>query len=454
MADRYIDYLPLAEIAGAPRNPKGHDEAGIRASIEEFGFVEPIVRDERTGRLVAGHGRLERLRAMYAAKSRRKTPPDGVKLAGDGGWLIPVNRGWSSTDDAHAEAYVVAANRLVERGGWDNLGLAEILTSLQDLGPKLLAAAGFDDAQLGGLLDSIAAVTPLPAPDDDPTPPAAPGAPVISTAGDVWLLGPHRLAVGDATDPDVIKAALGGDLAQLLLTDPPYGVSYVGRTEAALRIAGDDDGAPALLADVLAALEPHLAAGAAFYVFHASESIAMQQILRTPPWRVRQCLVWCKSAFSLGRADYHYSHEPIADGDLQLARVDATFETVAYGNREGGPARGRGRRAGGWYGGNAESTVLHYPKPQANPDHPTPKPVPLLERLIRNSTRRGHIVADPFAGSGSTLIACHNVGRLARLAELDPVYADGICRRWQLATKTPPLSEATGLPVDFVGPRE
>lgn len=469
---RWIDYVPLEEIPEAVRNPKGHDKRGIRASVEAFGYVEPIVRDERTGRLVAGHGRLEQLRGLEGRETKKRRPkvPDGIRVAGDGRWLVPVVRGWASTDDAAAEAYLVASNRLTERGGWSDQPLAEVLTAIQDADPGLLALTGFDDAALAGLLESIAASSGAGAGGGDPDAlPVVPADPV-SQLGDVWQLGPHRLAVGDATDPGVLDELMAGERATCLFTDPPYGVDYVGKTAAALRLAGDDAGAPALLADALEIARTHLAPGAAFYVCYPGGSIAAMaflQVLTASPWRYRQGLVWCKSTFVLGHSDYHFAHEEIAAGELlavsvQLSDPDAdpptsdegpepepdVFESVGYGHLEG-PARGRGRRAGGWYGSHAESTVLHYPKPAANPDHPTPKPVPLVGRLIGNSTRRGQIVLDPFAGSGSTLAACHISGRSARMVELDPRYADGICRRWQHLSGSPPVLVRTGAAVPF-----
>jgi DNA modification methylase len=253
-----------------------------------------------------------------------------------------------------------------------------------------------------------------------------------------------------------------GERATCLFTDPPYGVDYVGKTAAALRIAGDTaDGAPQLFADVLEQVRPHLAPGAAFYVcYPGGTGLALPFLaaMSTPPWRYRQGLVWCKSAFILGHSDYHFAHEDIAAGELTEPDPPAdeagndipavSHASIAYGHVEG-PGRGRGRRAGGWYGGHAESTVLHFPKPAANPDHPTPKPVGLVTRLITNSTRRGHLVLDPFAGSGSVLVAAHLSGRIARLVELDPRYADGICRRWQHLTGQPPVLTRTGKPVPF-----
>jgi hypothetical protein len=461
-APRWIDYVPLAEVAGAVRNPKTHDRRGIRASVEAFGFVEPIVRDERTGRLVAGHGRIEQLRALEATEARRKrnqNVPDGVRVGGDGRWLVPVVRGWSSADDAAAEAYLVASNRLTERGGWDDVGLAAVLTAVQDADPGLLALTGFDDAALAGLLESVAAHAAAPAGDPDALPVIAPDP--ISRPGDVWTLGPHRLVVGDASVPATLAALMAdGERATCLLTDPPYGVDYTGKTAAALRIAGDDEGAAQLLADVLEASRPHLTPGAAFYVFFASgpPGVPMLALLAAPPWRLRQTLLWCKSTFALGYTDYHYAHEPVAAGDVddestsQNPPADegqgggVVGEQFAYGHAAGGSARGRGRRGGGWYGSNAEASVLHFPTPAANVDHPTPKPPALLARLIGNSTRRDHLVLDPFAGSGSTLAACHLTGRVARMVELDPRYADGICRRWQHLSGSPPIRDGAAVP--------
>lgn len=443
---RHIEYLPVVDVVAAERNPKGHDEAGIDASLGAFGYTEPILLDERTGRLVAGHGRLQAL-ARAAAKAAGKSPkakaaavPDGIIVDDEGRWLVPVVRGWASLSDAHAEAYLVASNRLTERGGWDERALAALLGDIDVADPNLLAATGYSDTDLAGLLERLAAGN-----IDEPGGPGGDGggnpAPVLageptSKEGDVWLLGPHKLAVGDATDPALWRRLMGGAddglQASLLWTDPPYGVEYVGKTAAALRITADNaDDAPVLLADALEALRPYLAPGSHFYVAYPLDPAELgnrfRAALDAAPWRYKQTLVWVKDRFVLGHVDHHYRHEQVAfgrlvtraqaadetahtaEGEARVAAVAARLtaweavgdrvreaaelvdagdvdganellglayeqahEVLAYGQLTGRAGR-RGRGGAGWYGGNAATTVFEIPRPSANVDHPTPQ---------------------------------------------------------------------------------
>lgn len=516
---RRIEYLPIADVTPADRNPKGHDDAGIDASISAFGYTEPILLDERTGKLVAGHGRLRALAraedkaALLPARRRKGAVPDGVELDSDGRWLVPVVRGWSSLSDAHAEAYLVASNRLVEAGGWDELMLAGLLSDVDAADPTLLAATGYSDVALAELLDRLAASNP---PDDggggrgggggDGPAPLAATEPV-SRDGDVWLLGPHKLAVGDCTDPATWRRLLGGAddglRAALLWTDPPFSVDYAGKSAAALRVApADGDDAPLLFADALEAIRPYLAPGAHFYVCHADRPAGWQILaqLNAAPWRWKQSLVWVMDRVAISAADHQSRHERVAFGQLLeqardadraaqtteadervaavAARLDAwadvatrareaadclehadldtadellgvaydsAHELIAYGQLSGR----RGRGAGGWYGDSASTTVFEIPRPGAVADHPTAKPIDLVSMHVRASSRRGQIVLDPFAGSGTTVIACAREGRLCRAIEIDPIYADSICRRWQAATGEQPILERTGEPVSF-----
>jgi len=201
-------------------------------------------------------------------------------------------------------------------------------------------------------------------------------------------------------------------------TDPPYGVDYEGKTKAALRI--DNDGASgleALLSEAFAAADAALAPGARLYIAHPAGALSLTfgSCFVAQGWRYSQTLVWVKDAFVLGRSDYHYRHEPIL-----------------YGHKPGDGRIGRG--AAGWYGDNAQDSVLEVPRPRASREHPTMKPPELVERCLRNSTRRGERVLDPFAGSGSTLVASEAAGRSARLIELDPRYVDVVVARWEHLT--------------------
>jgi len=428
MAERGIDYVRLDEVTLAETNPKDHDQPGISRSIGHFGFVEVPVRDERSGRLVAGHGRHEQLQALHAAGA---TPPDGVVVDGDGMWRMPVITGWASRSDTDAEAYLVASNQLTTAGGWND-SLTGVLQGLAEA--DMLDLTGFTDNDLAGLLDEVntnrVELPALTDPDDAPEPPRTPR----SVPGDVWHLGPHRLLCGDSTDIDAVETMLGGDRCDLMWTDPPYGVDYVGKTADALTIRNDGNaGLPDLLAGAFAVATAALLPGAPFYIAHPVGEIShtfATQILQAG-WLWRQTLVWVKDQFVLGRSDYHYQHEGIF-----------------YGFTPGGQGR-LGRGGDRWYGDNAQSTVLQVRKPQRNAVHPTMKPVELITACLGNSARPGSLIYEPFGGSGSTLMAAQQVGAHARVVELDPVYVDVICRRWQEHTGHRPVHAATATEVDF-----
>jgi DNA modification methylase len=272
----------------------------------------------------------------------------------------------------------------------------------------------------------------------------------------VWLLGDSRVACVDSTDASAVAAVLDGmGEARAIVTDPPYGVSYRG---AAGSIAGDDLRGPALqdlIAGALRSLEPAVAKGTALYMFHGdSQRIATQRACEEAGFAIHASLVWVKNRATLTRTDYRIRHEPIL-----------------YGWRRGGRRR--------WYGGRrpttlvaddldrlrreasreqllelinellGETTVLHEPMPAASPDHPTTKPVPLLARLVANSTQHGDLVLDPFAGSGSTIIAATGTGRRVVGLELEPRFVDVACTRWQHASGAKPVLARTGEPHDF-----
>jgi site-specific DNA-methyltransferase (adenine-specific) len=256
-----------------------------------------------------------------------------------------------------------------------------------------------------------------PADDLDEDIPPAPKRPTTKP-GDVWQLGRHRLVCADATDPDAYQALMGKAKAQLLWTDPPYGVAYTGKTTRALTIANDGaEGLDQLLADSFAAIDARLVAGARLYVAHPAGALSAKFIAAflNHGWRLAQTLVWLKDSMVLGHADYHYRHEPIL-----------------YGYRPGPGRLGRGGK--GWFGDDAQTSVFEVPRPKAAREHPTMKPPALIEAALRNSSRRNQVVLDPFAGSGSTLVACERTGRRARLIEVDPGYCDVIVARFERLT--------------------
>lgn len=435
---RRIEYVPLDEIRPANSNPRRHRIDGIKSSIGRFGFATPALRDERTGRLVAGHGRTIALAAMRDAG---EDPPAGVRLD-DGRWLVPVICGWASRSDAEADAYLVADNRHTELGTWDDTELHALLASVAEVDPDLAAIAWSDADDLAALLNG-GGVTELPPALTDPDDAPRLAADTHSKLGDVWHLGPHRLFVGDATDMAAVQEMLVGDRADCMWTDPPYGVEIVGGfrelSPAERKAQGgktiQNDGAndlADLLAGAFAVATAILKPGAPVYVAHPEvERLTFEQAIRNAGWLVRQNLIWAKDSFVLGRKDYHWRHEP-----------------VLYGFTDGGDGR-LGRGGSRWFGNDAQTTVFELPRPPRSEQHPTMKPVELVARMLANSCPKKGLVYEPFGGSGTTLIAAHGLGMRAALVELDPKYADVICRRFQEHVGQQPVLAATGKPHDF-----
>lgn len=352
-------------------------------------------------------------------------------LAGNHTWMAARKLGWASiqattvdVDDEGAAAIVVADNRLADLGTYDSKSLEELLGSLSDT-----EGLGFSDADLEMLLGGER--LSLTDPDE------VPSADEVLTRcepGMVVELGSSRLLCGDATDVELVKTAMQGGLADCVWTDPPYGVDYVGKTPEALTIQNDGaSGLSALLSGAFKTLVACSRPGAAVYVAHADEARGVfETALSEAGVSVRQVLVWVKNTFVLGRADYHYRHEPILYG----------FTPAPAGS-------GRlGRGGARWLGDNKQSTVFEVAKPTRNSYHPTMKPVELVEHMLANSCPSGGLVLDLFAGSGSTLIAAHRLGMRAVVVELDAKYADVICARYQKHTGVIPRID--GREVDFL----
>lgn len=377
--------VPTQSISAHARNPRRGDIAAIKDSLEANGQYRPILVNARSGEVLAGNHTLLAAREL--------------------GWP-KILASFVDVDDERARRILLADNRTADLASYDDAALTELLSELPDL-----EGTGYDDDALGTLLDELDAGS---VGEDDPPPLPAKAK---TKPGELHALGAHRLLCGDATDPTAYEHLLAGAQAQLFWTDPPYGVDYRGKTKAKLRIQNDAAaGIEALLHDSFAAADAALVPGAALYVAHPTGplSLTFGNAFVAQGWQLRQTLVWVKDSLVLGRSDYHYRHEPIL-----------------YGYKPG-VARGRGRA--GWYGGNAETTVLELPRPKAAREHPTMKPPQLIEIALRNSSRRGALVLDPFAGSGSTLVACERLGRAARLIELDSRYCDVIRSRFERLT--------------------
>ena len=365
---------------------------------------------------------------------------DRAIIAGNHTWYAAKRLGWThiaavtvDDDTETSHAFALADNRTGEIGTYDDALLLELLEEINATEPELLELIGWTARDIALIDARVNAATDNPPPDEAPPVPADP----VSQPGDVWILGPHRVTCGDSTAPATYARLLGDERADCVWTDPPYGVDYVGKTDQALTIKNDGAvGLPALLAGAFTALTTAAAPGAAIYIAHPAGplSVVFALAFQAAGWSLRQTLVWDKGTLALGHSDYHYRHEPIL-----------------YGYTSGGKGR-RGRGGLGWFGDNAQVSVLCVPKPKANRDHPTMKPVELITICLANSTPIDGLVLDPFGGSGSTLMACEQLGRRGRLIELDPRYVDVICRRWQEHTGQPVILEATGEPYDFTAP--
>lgn len=408
--ERRIEYVAIDEIKFATANPKSHDIETLTKSVGRFGYGEAPMLDERTGRLVAGHGRIETLRRM-AAEAR--PPPRGI-IVKDGKWLAPVQRGWASRTDAEADAYLLASNKLTQAGGWNDDGLVAML---KDLASKdALDGTGFSSEEL----DELIGASPTDEAQD------APPLPDVSwvKAGDMFELGDHRILCGDSTRKESYERVLGGLQADLLWTDPPYGVSYgekneflnaVGRGNRIQTPIENDSHTTDEMGDFwlevfsncLAFCKP----GAVYYVTgpQGGDLSMMMMMMQKSGWLLKHVLVWAKNNHVLGRCDYHYKHEPIL-----------------YGWKPGAGHY--------WAGGHSETSLWEIDKPHKSDLHPTMKPVELYARGITNSSRRGEIVLDPFSGSGTAIIACESTSRKARAIELSPDYVQVAVERWERLT--------------------
>ena len=368
-------------------------------------------------------------------------------LAGNHTWKAAKQLGWRTikvtfvdVDAATAQRIVLVDNRSNDLAGYDPEALTALLSELQDF-----AGTGYDQTDLDALLASLTGSgdpEALTDPDDVPDLPAT----AQSRLGDVWTLGRHRLFVGDATGD--LGPLMQGDVADLVLTDPPYNVAVEGGTKNKLTILNDKMSTSdfdAFLVASFRAMFAHARAGAPAYVFHADTGGgSFQRAFVEAGWSLKQVLVWIKNSLVLSRQDYHWQHEPCLYGWKPGAAhpwFSNRKQTTLFDDAVDPAMMTRDELEDFVRPLLAQSTVIREDRPTRSLDHPTMKPVALLVRLMENSTRRGQIVLDPFGGSGSTLIACQTVGRCARLVELDPKYADVILRRYMEHTGDVPTDQ-------------
>ena len=406
LADK-IQQWPVAKLIPYARNARTHSDeqvAQIAASIAEFGFTNPILVGA-DGVIVASHGRVAAAQKLAMA-------------------MVPVVvlEHLSSTQ---RRALVIADNRIAENAGWDETMLRVEMEALQ-LDDFDMSLTGFDadalaELMAGGGGDESGNT------DDDDVPEVLETA--ISRAGDVWLLGPHRLLCGDSTLAESYAQLLQGEEVDMVFTDPPYNVNYANTAKDKMRgknraILNDNLG-DGFYDFLLAALTPTVAncKGAIYVAMSSSELDVLQSAFREAGGKWSTFVIWAKNTFTMGRSDYQRQYEPIL-----------------YGWPEGGKHH--------WCGDRDQSDVWQIKKPHKNDLHPTMKPVELVERAIRNSSRPGNSVMDPFGGSGTTLIAAEKTGRVGRMIELDPKYVDVIVRRWQDWTGKQATRESDGVAFD------
>ena len=390
MTDLQVVRWTVERLIPYIRNARTHSDeqvAQIAASIAEFGWTSPILTGG-DGIIIAGHARLQ------AARKLGMTEVPVIVL--------------DHLNEAQRRALVIADNRLALNAGWDEEMLRVELESLQgdDFNLDLL---GFADDEIEALL-AEPEETGAGNTDDDAVPEVPDTA--VTVPGDVWLLGDHRLLCGDSTQMESVEKVLAGGLADMTFTDPPYNVNYGATMKDKLRkktrkIANDNlgDGFEQFLRDACVNLLA-VTKGAIYICMSSSELHTLQKVFREAGGHWSTFVIWAKNTFTMGRSDYQRQYEP-----------------MLYGWKEGTDHF--------WCGARDQGDVWFVKKPVSNDLHPTMKPVELVERAIRNSSKGRDTVLDPFGGSGSTLIACEKAGRQARLIELEPKYCDVIIRRWQ-----------------------
>jgi len=404
MTDLQVVTWPVARLIPFVRNARTHSDeqvAQIAASIAEFGWTNPILAGA-DGIIIAGHARL------LAARKLGMTEVPVVVL--------------DHLSETQRRALVIADNRLALNAGWDEEMLRVELESLRD-DDFNLELLGFADDEIEALLaepdEPVAGNT-----DDDAVPETPETA--VTVPGDVWLLGDHRLLCGDATQMEAVEKVLAGGLADMVFCDPPYGVNYGATMKDRLRgkshrkIANDnlgDDFGPFLYDACVNLLA--VTKGAIYICMSSSALHTLHRAFTEAGGHWSTFVIWAKNTFTMGRSDYQRQYEPIL-----------------YGWKEGTDHY--------WCGARDQGDVWFVKKPAVNDLHPTMKPVELVERAIRNSSKSRDTVLDVFSGAGSTLIACEKAGRQARLVELEPKYCDVTVRRFQEFSGKPATLEGDG----------
>ena len=380
-----IERKHTADLIPADYNPRKDLKPGdaeyekLKRSIEQFGYVEPVIWNKTTGFVVGGHQRLKVLLDMG---------------------ITEVECVVVEMDAEKEKALNIALNKI--SGEWDKDKLALLIADLQGADFDV-SLTGFEPAEIDSLFKDAQQGKVK---DDDFDVEAELKAPVITRAGDVWTLGRHRLVCGDSTKAETFALLMGDRKANLVITDPPYNVNYEG---SAGKIKNDNMADDAFYQFLLAAFqntETVMADDASIYVFHAdTEGLNFRRAFADAGFRLSGTCIWKKQSLVLGRSPYQWQHEPILFGWKKKGKHQ-------------------------WYTGRKESTIWEFDKPKKNGDHPTMKPIPLLAYPIMNSSMSNTLVLDPFGGSGSTLIACEQTDRSCCMIELDEKFCDVIVKRY------------------------
>ncbi len=380
-----IERKHTADLIPADYNPRKDLKPGdaeyekLKRSIEQFGYVEPVIWNKTTGFVVGGHQRLKVLLDMG---------------------ITEVECVVVEMDAEKEKALNIALNKI--SGEWDKDKLALLIADLQGADFDV-SLTGFEPAEIDSLFKDAQQDKVK---DDDFDVDAELKAPVITKAGDVWTLGRHRLVCGDSTKPETFALLMGDRKANLVITDPPYNVNYEGGVG---KIKNDNMADDAFYNFLLAAFqntETAMADDASIYVFHAdTEGLNFRRAFADAGFKLSGTCIWKKQSLVLGRSPYQWQHEPIF-----------------FGWKKAGKHQ--------WYTGRKESTIWEFNKPKKNGDHPTMKPIPLLAYPIMNSSMSNTLVLDPFGGSGSTLIACEQTDRSCYTIELDEKFCDVIVNRY------------------------
>ena len=368
------DYNPRKDLKpGDPEYEK------LKRSIEQFGYVEPVIWNEKTGRVVGGHQRL--------------------KVLIDSG-INEVDVVVVDMNTEKEKALNIALNKI--SGEWDTEKLALVIADLQGTDFDV-SLTGFDPEELEDLFrDDVKGGVK----EDDFDVEAELKKPTFSKAGDLWMLGEHRLFCGDSTKPETFDLLMNDKKANLVVTDPPYNVDYKGSAGKIKNDSMAEDQFEQFLLAAYQQMEAAMADDASIYVFHSdSHGLAFRKAFEEAGFYLSGCCIWKKQSLVLGRSPYQWQHEP-----------------VLFGWKKKGKHQ--------WYTGRKESTIWEFDKPKKNKDHPTMKPIALVSYPIMNSTMTGCLVLDPFGGSGSTLIACEQTGRVCYTVELDEKFCDVIVRRY------------------------